>query len=119
MSSKQEHLLSWSGAAISAVYLCWCGFVLRRGAIGLGAFLTSMQASVPVPTKFVVTHSTWLAVSFSTAGALILLKEFLVRDKRFSLMLTMLAVIVVRALADVVLRLFYLPLTDLIANITY
>jgi hypothetical protein len=118
MTEARERILSWTAAIVAAAYFVWVGVSLSRGAQGMAASMESLGAAVPDATRFILDHRIWLPVGFCTGAILVLAKEAAMRDKRSSMMITMLLFIVFRVLADAIIRLYYLPLFDLMKKLS-
>jgi hypothetical protein len=114
MASRREQVVAWMGAVLVAAYFGWIGVALWRGAKGIAGLLISLGAAVPAPTQFVTEHRMWLLVVYVIGALIIIAKEGLIRDKRFSMMVTALSFIILRGIADAVTYSYYLPLLDLI-----
>ena len=73
-----------------------------------------MGVQLPASTRFVIANESWFyAVLFIGAAALILAKEFLIRDKRLSLGVTLMLSLLMIFAADWIRGTFLQPLLDL------
>jgi hypothetical protein len=78
-----------------------------------------LGAQVPAPTRLLLDHHVVLfGATFGVSALGVLIKEGFVPDKRISLMITMLLVIIIRFIADAFLTVYYLPLFDLIQKLS-
>ena len=81
--------------------------------------LLGLGSDIPPLTQFVLDHRGPVFITVFGAAILgVAINERLVADKRQSLMITMVLVIVVRWIVDAFLTVYYLPLFDLIAQLS-
>src|SRR5687767_11255598 len=111
---SKETVVAWIGTVLAAAYFAWLGVMLLHGSSRLTALFRGAGFELPILTRFFIDHRVWLLPCIVGIPALALvLKEALMRDKRLSLMITMLAVIGVRFAVDLIVTIYYLPLFDM------
>lgn len=108
MTNARERVIAWAGAWLACFYFLWLGFTLSRGAAQFGQLFEGLGAEVPPLTRFLVDHHAVLfSAAFGVAALVVLVKERFVADKRVSMMITMLLVIVVRFVVDAVITMYF------------
>jgi hypothetical protein len=118
MTESRERFVAWAGTLAAVLYFAWLGATLARAAKDFGVIFQGLGADTPPVTSFVVTHHAWLVpVMFGVPALVTLGKEAVISDKRVSMMITMLIVILVRWCADAMITAYYLPLFDLIRKL--
>jgi hypothetical protein len=100
------------------LYFAWRGATLFRVTGTFRAMFEGLDAQLPLATRLAVAYRGWiLSIVFGLPALIVLGKEFVVRDKRTSVMMTMLVVIIVLFLADLLVTIYYLPLFSLIEKL--
>jgi hypothetical protein len=119
MSRQRETILAWSGCVIASLYFAWLWFMVGRLGETFSGMFEGLGAGIPPATKFLIDHHAWLIpVVFGTPIVGLILKECFLGDKRVSLMITLVVVILVRWAADVGVSVYYLPLMDMIRELS-
>jgi hypothetical protein len=77
-----------------------------------------LGVELPAPTRFVTASYFWLySVLFVGAGILMIAKEFVILEKRLSLLVTLTIALLVLLAVDWIKSIFMLPLLDLMRKL--
>lgn len=119
MNERRESVLAWTGTIVAVLYFAWRGATIFRVTRVLEGMFEGLGAQLPAATRLAVAQRpAILAVVFGLPIVVVIGKEFLVRDKRTSMMITMLIVILVLFAVDVLVTVYYMPLFDLIGKLS-
>jgi type II secretory pathway component PulF len=119
VTARREAVLAWTGTIVAALYFAWRGTTVFRATRTFRAMFEGLGAELPAATRLVVAYRVWiLAIVFVLPALFVLGKEFVVRDKRTSMMITMLVVIVFLFVVDLLVTAYYLPLFSLIDKLS-
>jgi hypothetical protein len=119
VTERRESALAWAGTTVSVLYFAWRGTTLFRVTRTFRAMFEGLGAQLPLATRLAVEYRVWiLSIVFGLPALFVLAKEFVVRDKRTSMMMTMLVVITVLFLADLLVTIYYLPLFSMIEKLS-
>jgi hypothetical protein len=119
VNESRERVLAWTGAVLAALYFTFRGISLYRAAGRFEAMFEGLGAQLPAATQFAVEHRlALLVVLFGMPTVATVAKEWLIHDKRTSLMITMITVILVVFGADLLAVAYYLPLMDLFQKLS-
>jgi hypothetical protein len=117
-SPTKEIAISWLADVLAAVYFLWMGFHLWRSTKHFGEMFDGLGADLPAPTAFLVQHGGWFyPLVFGSFVLLVFGKEFVIRDKRVSTMITFVLAILGQFLAHWMTTVYYLPLFELIGKL--
>jgi type II secretory pathway component PulF len=101
--------------SIACAYFAWLFGMHWRHAATFSALFEGLGAELPLPTRFVIGQRIWLfPVLFLLFAGIVIGKEWLVRNKRFSVMLTFLTTLIGQFIAGLLVEAYYLPLFNLI-----
>jgi len=118
-SRRRETILAWSGCVIASLYFAWLWFVFGRVGETFSGMFEGLGAEIPPATQFLIDHHAWLFPAVFGVPILgLLLKECFLGDKRASLMITLVVVILVRWAADVGISIYYAPLMHMIRQLS-
>lgn len=118
MNESRERTLAWAGSIVAVVYFLYRGTTIFLAAAGFEIMFDGLGAPLPAATQFAVDHRLpILAILFGLPTVVIVAKEWFIRDKRISMMVTMLIVILVAFGVDILIAVYYLPLMDLIKTL--
>jgi hypothetical protein len=115
----REAALAWTATGLAVLYFAWRGVMLFRVTRSFRSMFEGLGADLPAVTRFAVDYR--VAVLLLVCGlpaVVVLVKELVIRDKRTSVMLTMVVVIAFLIAADLLVSAYYLPLFDLIGKLT-
>lgn len=115
VTERREAVLAWAGTIVALLYFAWRGATLFDVSKPFRTMFEGLGAELPTATGLAVEHRVWVhLIVFGLPAIIVLGKEFVVRDKRTSLMITMLVVIVFLLLSDMLVTAYYLPLFDML-----
>jgi hypothetical protein len=119
MSERREEILAWAGSILAVLHFAWRAATFFRLTTTFSAMFEGLGAELPLMTRLAVEHRIpVLSLAFGLPSLIVLGKEFVIQDKRTSLMLTMLIVIIVLFISDLLVTAYYLPLFDLIGKLS-
>jgi hypothetical protein len=119
VTQRRERVLAWAGTIVAVLYFAWRGATLFDVSKTFRTMFEGLGAELPTATRLAVEHRVWVhSVVFGLPALILLGKEFAVRDKRTSLMITMLVVIIFLLLSDVLVTVYYLPLFDMLDKLS-
>jgi hypothetical protein len=114
MTERRETALAWAATTVAVLYFAWRGLTLFRVTKTFRGMFEGLGAQLPTATRLALEYRVWiLCIVFGLPALIVLGKEFIVSNKRTSMMITMLVVIVVLFVADLLITVYYLPLFDL------
>ena len=112
-SAHRESAFAWAATAITCLYCAWLAVVLWRQAGTFGEIFRGMGYQLPTSTRFVV-ESVWIyPLLFGILALLTVVKEWMVRDKRLSVILSFLVMMLGHWAADAVTSLYLRPLLEI------
>ncbi len=115
---SRESFISWTTDIFAAAYLLWMGYSLRAGTANLGHLYEGLGADLPVFTRFLVQQGGWFyPLVFGFFTLIVFAKEFVIRDKRISTMVTFLLAILGQFVWHWMTTLFFYPMVELIQQI--
>ena len=111
-------IIAWFAVAFSCVYFVWSYFALNTFTRVFLNLFSSMGVELPLPTRLVIASHYWLyPLLFCGAGVFLIAKEFVIRDRRISVLLTMAISLLVLFAVDSMKQVFILPLLDLVQKL--
>jgi len=112
---QRERLVAWMTTGIAGLYCGWMGVYHWRSTGSFGAMFHGLGGELPAATRVLIDYRSWIYPGvFGGLVAILVAKEFVVRDKRLSTMLTFLVTIAAQFLAQWMVTVYYLPLFELI-----
>jgi hypothetical protein len=109
---------TWIATALGCAYIVWNGTSLYLATPVFINMYNSMGVDLALSTKTVIASYRFLyPVVFIGAAALVILKQFYVRQKWVSLTITLSAVVVVDVISSGIVRALYHPLFDLMEKL--
>jgi hypothetical protein len=107
-------ILTWSVTIVACAYIAWIGITLYRSTGAFRGLFASLNAQLPAVTSFVVNNYQWYYPGlFGGAVALLLAKQFFIRDKWKSLALTFATIALAHFAANGVIQALYRPLFEM------
>ena len=107
-------ILTWSVTILACVYIAWTGGSLYYSTPIFLNMYSSMGVELPLATKVVIAgYRFFYPVLFGGAAALVITKQFFVREKWISVSFTLGAIVVVGLISQGIVRALYRPLFDL------
>jgi hypothetical protein len=114
MNGRRERVLVWLANGFSCLYFAWSYVSLIRYTKVFTTLFGSLGVELPASTRFVIASHFWLyPCLFVGGGALLIAKEFMISDKRLSLLITLLVALLALLAVDWIKNVFTLPLLDL------
>jgi type II secretory pathway component PulF len=115
---RREHVLAWAMDVVACLYGAWMFIVLWRNGGAFGHVYEGLGAELPLATRVVVDHGTWLyPLTFGLFAVVVLGKDLFVQDKRFSVMLTFFLTLLLQVVAHLAVVAQYLPLFHLMRKL--
>lgn len=115
----QDGLLTWTATILACSYIVWMGYSLY---IGMPTFLnmfSSMGVDLHSPTLLIITLYRWMfPVLFGGAVALVVIKQFFVRQKWASLVFTLGVVVVADIISREITMALYRPMFDMVEKLS-
>jgi len=114
MNDRQEKILAWFAALCSCLYYLWAYASLHHFAKSLDGVFQGLGVDLPYPTRLVIQNQLWLfPLLFVGASVWVVLKEFMMVNKRLSLSLTLATAVLVVFTVDWIKSVFFLPLLEM------
>ena len=106
-------VFTWTATALACAYLLWSGTMLYLATPEFIDLYKSLNAELPLPTRIVfAVYRFAYPVLFLGATALVIAKQFYVRQKWISLGITLGATLVVEIMSRGTLWVLYRPIFD-------
>jgi hypothetical protein len=114
MNGRREGVLAWFASGLLCIYFAWSYAALLRYTRVFMTLFGSLGVELPAPTRFLIaTHFFLYPLLFVGAGVLVIAKEFLVPDKRLSLIISLVVALLTLLAVDSIKSVFILPLLEL------
>ncbi|HJX85316.1 MAG TPA: hypothetical protein VJ723_13325 [Candidatus Angelobacter sp.] len=110
MANKPLSIAAWSSSVLACGGFALAYFKLARYTELLSATLSGMGPALPVLVRFLIQNYTSFYLGlFMGAGALVVGKEFLLRDKGASLIITLIIALGVLFIVGCIVEILYAP----------
>jgi hypothetical protein len=110
--------LTWTATVLACAYILWFGTMLYLAIPSFIGMYSSMGVELPLPTRIVIAFYRFIyPVLFGGAAALVIAKQFFVRQKWVSLSITLAAVVMVDITSRGIIWALYRPLFDMIEKL--
>ena len=116
-SARRETAFGWAATAIACLYCAWLAVSLSRHTGAFGAIFRGLGVELPHSTRFVVEHVWIYPVMFGILALCVLVKEWIVRDKRTSVMLSFLIMMLGQWAAAIAMALYQQPLFEIMRKV--
>ncbi len=116
-SARRESTLGWGATVIACIYCGWLAITLWRHAAAFGAIFRSLNFDLSSGLRFVVEHGWIYPVLFGALALFAVVKEWIMRDKRLSVMISFLVMILAQWVAAVVSELYQQPLLEMMRRV--
>lgn len=116
-SASRELAFAWTATAIACLYCAWLALTLWRHANAFGTIFRNLGVELPKGTRFVVEHVWIYPVLFGILALFAVVKEWIVRDKRMSVMLSFLVMMLGQWAAGALTALYQQPLFEILRRI--
>lgn len=112
-------VVTWIATILACAYIVWTGAWLYHSTMAFRDLFASLNVELPAPTQFVISTYRWsMPISFGSVIVLVVAKQFLVREKWVSLVITLAAVFAMEFTSSVIVRVLYQPLFILIEKLS-
>jgi hypothetical protein len=116
-SARRESAFAWAATVTACLYCVWLAVSLWRHTGAFGAIFRGLGVELPNSTRFVVEHVWIYPVLFGIVALCVLVKEWIVRDKRMSVMLSFLIMMLGQWAAAIATALYEQPLFEIIRKV--
>jgi cytochrome bd-type quinol oxidase subunit 2 len=116
-SAHRESTFAWAATAITCLYCAWLAVALWRHAGAFGEIFRAMGYQLPKGIRFAVERVWIYPLLFGILALLVVAKERMVRDKRLSVILSFLAMMLGHWAADAVTSLYLRPLLEIMRKL--
>jgi type II secretory pathway component PulF len=114
----REEALAWAATALALLFFAWRSIMLFRATGAFRSMFEGLGAQLPAVTRLAVDYrEVVIAIVCGVPALVVIGKELVVRDKRTSVMITMLVVIAFLIAVDMLVTAYYLPLFDLMGKL--
>src|SRR5579864_1891029 len=111
---RPGNILTWTVTILACVYIGWIGTSLYHSTPIFINMHTSMGVDLSLPTKILIGfYRLMYPILFGGIAALVITKQFFVRDKWMSVSVTLAAAVAVSLISEGIVRALYRPLFDL------
>lgn len=113
-SPGRGSVFTWTATALACAYIVWSGTMLYLSTPRFIDLFSSMGLELPLPTRIVIaTYRFGYPLWFGGATALVIAKQFFVREKWPNLSISLMAVVMVDILSRTVVWALYRPIFDM------
>jgi hypothetical protein len=117
-SERPGSVLTWTVTILACAYFTWIGAILYLATPIFINMYKSMDVELQGPAWFVMRNYYWTyPILFAGAAAVVLAKQFYIREKWISLTITLAAAVVVDVISSGIFRALYRPLTDFMEKV--
>ena len=111
-------VFTWVATILACAYILWSGTMLYLAIPSFIGMYSSMGVELPLPTRIVIAfyRFAYPALLGGTA-ALVIAKQFFVREKWVSLSITLVAVVMVDIISRGIIWALYQPLFDMMEKL--
>ena len=112
--APRASVFTWIATILASAYIVWSGTMLYLSMPQLVNMFSSMGVDLPSPTRIVIaTYRFAYPLLFGGATALVIVKQFYMREKWPNLSITLVAVVMVDIISRVIVWALYRPLFDI------
>ena len=112
-------IFTWTATVLACAYIFWSGTMLYLATPKFIDMFSSMGVDLPLPTKIVIGFYRFAyPVLFGGAAALVIAKQFFVREKWVSLSITLAAIVMVNIISGGTVWALYQPLFDMMEKLS-
>ena len=112
------NVFTWIVTVLACAYIGWIGTSLYYSTSIFINMYTSMGVELPLSVKILIGfYRVMYPILFGGIAALVITKQFFVRDKWFSVSLTLAAALAVGLIAYGIVRTLYRPMFDLMEKL--
>ena len=115
---RSGNVLTWIVTILACTYIGWIGISLYYSTPIFINMYTSMGVELSLSLKIFIAGYRWMyPILFGGIATLVITKQFFVRDKWFSVSLTLAAAVAVGLIGYGIVRTLYQPMFDLIEKL--
>lgn len=113
-NNRPGNILTWIATILACAYIVWMGTMLYISTPKFMDLYSSLNAELPLATRIVsATYRFGYPLFFGGTTALLIAKQFYVREKWPSLSITLAAVVMAAIIGGGIMRALYRPLFDM------
>jgi type II secretory pathway component PulF len=113
-NGRSGGVFTWTATAFACAYIVWSGTMLYLSTPKFIDLYSSLSVELPLSTRIVsATYRFGYPLFFGGTTALLIAKQFYVREKWPSLSITLAAVVMAAIIGNGIVRALYRPLFDL------
>ena len=117
-NNRPGNVFTWTATVLACAYIVWSGAVLYLAIPSFIGMYSSMSVELPLSTRIVIAFYRFVyPLLFGGATALVIAKQFYVREKWISLGITLGAVLVVDIIGRGTVWALYHPLFDVMEKL--
>jgi hypothetical protein len=111
---RSGNVFTWIVTILACVYIGWVGVSLYYSTPIFINMYMSMGVDLPLSTRILIGfHRAMYPILFGGVAALVITKQFFVRDKWISVSVTLAATVATSLISEGIVRALYRPLFDL------
>jgi len=111
-------VFTWIATILACAYIVWSGTMLYLATPKFIDMFSSMGVDLPLPTRIVIGFYRFAyPVLFGGAAALVIAKQFFVREKWVSLSITLAAIVMVNIISGGTVWALYRPLFEFMEKV--
>jgi hypothetical protein len=104
---------------VAVFYLLWLAISLGGATARFAQMYEALGAELSTPLEFLIRHGRWFYPSvFGGLAVVVVAKEWVIRDKRASSMVTLLIALVAQALGHVLTTAYYQPVFEMMRKLS-
>jgi len=116
--SERGSIFTWTATILACAYILWSGTMLYLAIPSFIGMYSSMGVELPLPARIVITFYRFAYPALlGGAAALVIAKQFFVREKWVSLSITLVAVVTVDIISRGIIWALYQPLFDMMEKL--
>jgi hypothetical protein len=113
-NERQGDVLTWLATILACTYIVWTGTALYFSTPIFINMYTSMGVDLHLSTKILIGfYRLMYPILFGGIAALVITKQFFVRDKWISVSVTLAATVAANLISESIVRALYRPLFDM------
>jgi type II secretory pathway component PulF len=113
-NERQGDVLTWLATILACTYIVWTGTALYFSTPIFINMYGSMGVDLQLSTKILIGfYRLMYPILFGGIAALVITKQFFVRDKWMSVSVTLAAIVAVSLISEGIVRALYRPLFDM------
>lgn len=111
---RRRNVFTWIATALAGAYIVWSGAMLYLSTPKFIDMYSSMGVELPLATRIVIaTYRFGYPLWFGGATAVVIAKQFYVREKWPNLSITLMAIVMVDIISRAIVSALYRPIFDM------